>query len=43
MKMQGAKNERQVFLFEKMILITKRREDGYLVCKVNIMVILNLY
>nr|XP_039258912.1 uncharacterized protein LOC120335475 isoform X1 [Styela clava] len=37
MKMQGAKNERQVFLFEKMILITKRREDGFLVCKANIM------
>nr|XP_009861732.2 uncharacterized protein LOC100184701 [Ciona intestinalis] len=37
LKLQGAKNERLTFLFDKMILITKRREDGFLVCKVHIM------
>uniref|UniRef100_H2ZF63 DH domain-containing protein n=1 Tax=Ciona savignyi TaxID=51511 RepID=H2ZF63_CIOSA len=36
LKLQGAKNERLTFLFDKMILITKRREDGFLVCKVHI-------
>ena len=38
LKLQGAKNERLVFLFDKLILITKRREDGFLVCKASIRV-----
>ena len=36
LKLQGAKNWRVVFLFDKMILITKK-QDGFLVCKANIM------
>jgi len=38
LKMQGAKNERLVFLFDKMILISKRREDGFIMYKTHIMV-----
>ena len=38
LKLQGAKNDRLVFLFDKMMLIAKRREDGFLVCKTHIMV-----
>ncbi|CAK8692802.1 unnamed protein product [Clavelina lepadiformis] len=37
LRLQGAKNERDVFLFDKMILITKKREEDILVCKTNIM------
>lgn len=37
-RVQGAKASRQIFLFEKGLLIAKKREDGYFVCKGNIMV-----
>ena len=33
-----AKMPRQVFLFEKMLLITKKRDDGTLVYKTHILV-----
>ena len=31
--MYGAKADRQLFLFEKCLLITKKAEDGILACK----------
>ena len=37
LRLQGAKNDRLIFLFDKMILVTKR-QDGFLVCKANIKV-----
>jgi len=33
MKLHGAKGERRVFLFDKLIMITKLREDGFFFCK----------
>ena len=32
-RMYGAKADRQLFLFEKCLLITKKAEDGILACK----------
>lgn len=37
-RMRGAKAPRHAFLFEKMLLLTKKREDGLLVYKSHIMV-----
>ena len=37
-RMSGAKAMRHLFLFEKCVLIAKRREDGNLLTKAHIMV-----
>lgn len=37
-RMSGAKALRQLFLFEKCVLICKKKEDGNLVAKSHIMV-----
>lgn len=38
-RMRGAKAPRHVFLFDRMLLLTKKKEDGLLVYKAHIMVI----
>ena len=38
-RMRGAKAPRHAFLFEKMLLLTKKKEDGLLVYKSHIMVL----
>lgn len=42
-RMRGAKAPRHAFLFEKMLLLTKQKEDGLLVYKAHIMVTNNLF
>nr|CAB3262888.1 uncharacterized protein LOC100184701 [Phallusia mammillata] len=37
LKFQGAKTERYVYLFDKMLLITKKRDDGVIFCKHHIL------
>ena len=37
-RMSGAKGHRHVFLFEKGIIIAKKKEDGTLNCKASILV-----
>lgn len=37
-RMRGAKAPRHAFLFDRMILLTKKKEDGLLVYKAHIMV-----
>lgn len=37
-RMRGAKGPRHVFLFDRMIFLTKKKEDGFLVYKAHIMV-----
>lgn len=41
-RMRGAKAPRHAFLFERMLLLTKKKEDGLLVYKAHIMVIINI-
>lgn len=40
-RMHGAKAKRQAFLFDRMLLLTKNKEDGILSYKTHIMVSLN--
>lgn len=41
-RMRGAKAPRHAFLFDRMLLLTKKKEDGLLVYKAHIMVQLQL-
>ena len=40
-RMRGAKAPRHVFLFDRMLLLTKKREDGLLVYKAHVLVSFN--
>ncbi len=42
-RMFGAKAFRHLFLFDKMLLITKKKDEGILSYKTHILVSLNLY